>query len=113
MMAVSFLLFSLSLSLVLSDPPSNITIDGNFDDWDNIPKVQDPFATADNPFPKDGFPLAPDVHNSDETMDQCFIRTAESNPYADIIETALAHDYSRVYVYFKAVGSIGESLKEI
>jgi hypothetical protein len=90
-----------------AEPVRRIVIDGNFDDWDNVPKRADPFrASASTSSPMDGIPPAPDVHDTDTTADTCFVRKESFNPWCDVVEVALAHDENQFFAYFKSVKSM-------
>jgi len=79
-------------------------------DWDEVPKHYDPYRnTQTDPVVYDGQPPAPDVHDTDQSVDQCIVRSSIWNPTIDIMSVALAHDATHIYAYFKAVGKIGDT----
>ncbi len=106
-MKVPALLVLCALSAVCAEPVRRIVIDGNFADWANVPKRADPFRTsAAAASPWDGIPPAPDVHDTHDSNDTCFVRTSAFNPWSDVVETALAHDENQFFAYFKSVKSM-------
>ena len=62
--------------------------------------------SASEPSPLDGIPALPDVHSDDQSDSPCTPRTAAFNPYADVMEVALAHDDRHFFAYFKSVKSM-------
>jgi hypothetical protein len=88
--------------ICIGDPPRDIHIDGQFADWDVVPKRTDPSRASQlDPVVYDGHPPAPDVHDTTSTTDQCIIRPDIWNPTVDIVQYALSHDDEHVYAYFK------------
>ncbi|CAF1043803.1 unnamed protein product [Adineta steineri] len=105
----------LIIHLVKSDPINrNIKIDGNFDDWKNVPSYTDPEDNIDGTvydrspwFPSLKFP---DCHDAD-TFQPDPIPTHVYNPNVNIVEFKIAHDDTSLYAYYRVVdgGVIGKT----
>ncbi|CAF1277171.1 unnamed protein product [Adineta steineri] len=105
----------LIIHLVKSDPINrNIKIDGNFDDWKNVPSYTDPEDTIDGTvydqspwFPSLKFP---DCHDTD-TPQPDPIPKHIYNPNVNIVEFKIAHDDTSLYAYYRVVdgGVIGKT----
>lgn len=75
----------------------SITIDGNFDDWDNLPvHVTDP---------------ANDEHDTDWWGDGLEAPVPRKYSDVDILEVKFAHDQENLYGYCKATGIIGRTAR--
>ena len=77
----------------IAAPPHAITIDGNFDDWQDIPSYFDP---------------ADDTHDTDHRL---FDDVPEyvDHPDVDLLEFKFTHDNENLYAYFRARGVIGRT----
>jgi hypothetical protein len=84
----------LFVPFIKSEPMRTINIDGNFTDWQNVPKRNDPYQrTMDAPNVTDGFPPLPDVHDT-VGSDLCANHSSRWNPVVDVMQVAVAHDVS-------------------
>lgn len=62
---ISLIGFALLVVCVKCDVPRSLRIDGDFGDWNEVPKRSDPFRLeVSDPSPLDGHPPAPDVHDT-------------------------------------------------
>ncbi|UJR17660.1 hypothetical protein I4U23_004556 [Adineta vaga] len=100
---------------VKSDPINrHIKIDGNFDDWANVPSYSDPEDNIEGTvydvspwFPSLKFP---DCHDTN-TYGISSIPKHMYNPNVNIVEFKVAHDNTSLYVYYRVVdgGVIGKT----
>jgi hypothetical protein len=90
---VSVILAGIFFQPVFGDPVRKITIDGNFNDWANVPVHKDP------------------AHNEHDTSHSKRDDQPNHVEHADvdILEYKLAHDEENLYAYFKARGMIGRT----
>ncbi|CAF1391768.1 unnamed protein product [Adineta ricciae] len=100
---------------VTSDPINrHMKIDGNFDDWRNVPSYIDPEdnlkGTVYDVSP--WFPSfkSPDCHDTD-TRDTTTTPKHIYNPNVNIVEFKIAHDNTSIYVYYRVAdgGVIGKT----
>ena len=73
-----------------------ITIDGNFNDWSNIPAYFDPLY---------------DTHDTDHSQVRDLPRYVD-HPDADLIEYKVTNDDQNLYFYFRSRGQIGRTQVE-
>jgi len=95
-----------SLNQVKADPMTDIVIDGNFDDWKNVPSRYDP-VDLPNGSVFDG--NVPDCHDTDHSG-AADIPVHVYNPHADIVEFKYTHDENFVYTYIRANAEIAKTL---
>src|SRR5438552_2737503 len=76
-----------------AEPPRQISIDGKFDDWKDVPAYKDP---ANNEHDTD--------HNQKDGRPE---RVDHAD--VDLLEYKFAHDADNLYAYFKARGVIGRT----
>ncbi|CAF1304587.1 unnamed protein product [Rotaria sp. Silwood1] len=103
------------IQILKSDPINrNIIIDGNFDDWLNVPSYSDPMDNINGTVYQESpwFPSIeiPDCHDTDSNM-PTDIPKHIYNPNVNIIEFKIAHDTTSLYVYCRVVdgGVIGKT----
>ncbi|CAF1391750.1 unnamed protein product [Adineta ricciae] len=100
---------------VTSDPINrHMKIDGDFDDWKNVPSYSDPEDNMEGTvydvspwFPSFKFP---DCHDGD-SLDTSTVPKHIYNPNVNIVELKVAHDNSSLYIYCRVIdgGVIGKT----
>ncbi|CAF2971140.1 unnamed protein product [Rotaria sp. Silwood2] len=109
------LLIYFVIQILKSDPINrDIIIDGNFDDWLNVPSYSDPRDNINGTVYQESpwFPSLkiPDCHDA-HTKILTDMPKHTYNPNVNIIEFKIAHDDSSLYVYYRVVdnGVIGKT----
>jgi hypothetical protein len=82
-----------SPSTLFGEPPRKITIDGQFDDWKDVPAHKDPPHNEH------------DTERSQRDDKPKHVKHAD----VDILEYKFTHDTENLYAYFKARGIIGRT----
>ncbi|UJR17661.1 hypothetical protein I4U23_004557 [Adineta vaga] len=103
------------IQTIKSDPINrHIKIDGNFDDWANVPSYSDPEDNIDGTiydvspwFPSFKFP---DCHDGD-SLNTSTVPKHIYNPNVNVVEFKVAHDNTSLYIYCRVVddGVIGKT----
>jgi len=89
-----FLPMALVCALAANGAPiHSITIDGNFDDWANVPSYFDP---------------EDDQHDTDHNLADDVPEYVD-HPDVDLLEFKFTHDVENLYAYFRARGQIGRT----
>ncbi len=104
-MSASLIVLAAMLATVASEPIFDIVIDGNFDDWKNVPSHFDPIDLADGSTMDENIA---DVHDADhyglfEKPDHAY------NPHVDIVEVKYTHDENFLYTYIRTNGEIART----
>lgn len=79
-----------------AEPLRQITIDGSFEDWRNVPSYGDPLG---------------DTHDTDHSGISD-VPTYIQHEDVDLLEYKFAHDEENLYAYFRAAGVIGRTQHE-
>lgn len=74
-------------------PIRAIVVDGEFDDWENVPSHSDP---------------PNDTHDTDHDG-QFDVPNPVSHPDVDLLEFKITHDEENLYAYFRSAGVIGRT----
>lgn len=104
----SIAVFAAALSFIgqnNADPMTDIVIDGNFDDWKNVPSRYDPVDLPDGSV-YDG--NVPDCHDTDHILAND-IPAHVYNPHADIVEFKYTHDENFLYTYIRTSGEVAKT----
>jgi len=94
---------SLSATL-LGENLHNITIDGDFSDWAQVPSHFDPISGPG--ILHDGIPDTHDTDHSNSNDVPAYV----NHPDIDLVEFKFTHDASSLYAYFRATGKIGNTI---
>src|SRR5439155_15976839 len=102
--AVACIAFILAIPFAFADSTHSIVIDGNFSDWASVPSHSDPVGG-----PGVLHNGIPDTHDTDHKLAND-VPAYVNHPDIDLVEYKFTHDTSNLYAYFRATGSIGNTI---